>query len=106
MRPVRAPAAAMARYRLSRAAGADLVDFYLFGVEQFGTVQAERYAAGLEARFAVLADNPNLAREREELRQRPRAFRYKAHLIFYQAEVDGILVLRIRHGREDWLADD
>lgn len=69
-------------------------------------MQAERYAAGLEACFAVLADNPNLAREREELRQRPRAFRYKAHLIFYQAEVDGILVLRIRHGREDWLADD
>lgn len=69
-------------------------------------MQAERYAAGLEACFAVLADNPNLAREREELRQRPRAFLYKAHLIFYQAEVDGILVLRIRHGREHWLADD
>lgn len=69
-------------------------------------MQAERYAAGLEACFAMLADNPNLAREREELRQRPRAFRYKAHLIFYHAQPDGILILRIRHGREDWLADD
>jgi len=72
----------MTRYRLSRAAGADLVELYLFGVELFGAAQAERYAAGVETCFAMLADNPQLAREREELRQRPRAFRYKAHLIF------------------------
>ncbi len=54
----------------------------------------------------MLADNPQLAREREELRQRPRAFRYKAHPIFYHAQADGILILCIRNGREDWLADD
>jgi toxin ParE1/3/4 len=96
----------MARYRLSRAAGADIVDIYLHGVEEFGTAQAEHYAAGLKACFEMLADNPHLAREREELRQRPRAFRYKAHLIFYHAEAGGILILRIRHGREDWLTDD
>ncbi|WP_245653575.1 type II toxin-antitoxin system RelE/ParE family toxin [Sphingomonas pituitosa] len=47
-----------------------------------------------------------ISREREELRQRLRAFRYKAHLIFYHAQADGILILRLRHGREDWLADD
>nr|WP_315380895.1 type II toxin-antitoxin system RelE/ParE family toxin [uncultured Sphingomonas sp.] len=60
----------------------------------------------LETCFAMLADNPQLAREREELRQRPRAFRYKAHPIFYHAQADGILILCIRNGREDWLADD
>ena len=36
-----------------------------------------------------------------------RVHRYQSHLIIYEiAEDDMVLILRVRHGREDWLRTD
>ena len=90
-------------YRLSRPADEDFVQMYLQGYERFGPNQAEHYAAGMIATFEMLAQFPKLARERKEHRPPVRVHRYGAHVIVYRVEEDsGILILRIRYGREDW----
>ncbi|KPF92160.1 plasmid stabilization protein ParE [Novosphingobium sp. AAP83] len=77
---------------------------YLAGLEQFGVAQADRYHDGLERMFAFLAQTPRVARMREELNPPVRARPFKAHIIVYDETDDGILVLRVRHGREDWIS--
>ena len=59
---------------------------------------------GLEATFEFLADYPRAARLRQEISPPVRALPYKAHLIVYDIENDDVIViLRIRHSREDWM---
>lgn len=71
----------------------------------FGSAQADHYAAGLTRTFRLLADNPYLARERTETHAPVRAYRFKAHLIVYLMQDEDILIVRVRHGHEDWLGD-
>ncbi|MFC3580435.1 type II toxin-antitoxin system RelE/ParE family toxin [Sphingomonas hylomeconis] len=99
----------MAGYRLSTAAADDLVAIFLEGVSEFGLAQADRYHAGLEKVFAFLGEYPRAARLRLEIRPPVRAYPHKAHLIVYELDADdGVLILRVRHAREDWqhLADE
>ncbi|NKX17292.1 type II toxin-antitoxin system RelE/ParE family toxin [Ochrobactrum pseudogrignonense] len=47
-----------------------------------------------------------MAREREEISPPVRIHPFKAHLIIYQIEQNGaILVIRIRNAFEDWISD-
>jgi toxin ParE1/3/4 len=92
-------------YRLSRKAEDDLIAIYRTGIDEFGLAQAERYFAGLEQAFALLAVYPRAARERREISPPVRAHPHKSHLIVYIVEGDDVLILRIRHAREDWMAD-
>lgn len=94
----------MLSYRLTRAATDDLLTIYLAGLEQFGVAQADRYHDDLERMFAFLAETPRAARLREELNPPVRAHPFKAHIIVYDETDDGILILRVRHGREDWIS--
>jgi len=94
----------VAGFRLTRAAADDLVRIYLEGLALFGPAQADRYHAGLDATFAFLGDHPRAARLREEIVPPVRVHRYRSHLIVYEvADDDAVLILRVRHGREDWL---
>ena len=90
-------------YRLSRAAEEDLIGIYLNGIHEFGVDQAEHYHVGLERIFAFLSENPRAARERAEISPPVRVHRYKAHLVVYRLHGSHILILRVRHGREDWM---
>ena len=96
----------MPGYRLSSDARDDLLGIFFVGLEMFGYRQAEIYREGLEKAFALLADYPEMARVREEIDGSVRAFPHQAHVIVYEIDEGGdILVLRIRHGHEDWVAD-
>jgi len=89
-------------YRLSRKAEDDLIQLFVTGARDFGIAQAEAYFAGLETTFAFLSDHPRAARERAEITPPIRVHPHKAHLIVYAIRGDDILILRVRHGREDW----
>lgn len=96
----------MPSYQLTRAASDDLVAIYLYGLERFGPAQADGYHDGLEATFNFLGEYPRAAREREEIRSPVRIYPYKAHLIVYElGPNDNVLILRVRHAREDWLSE-
>jgi len=96
----------MPAYRLTVAAADDVAAIFGEGLEQFGLAQADRYHEGLAETFAFLAEHPRIAREREEIRKSVRIYPFKAHLIVYELEADDrVLILRVRHGREDWLTE-
>ena len=92
----------MSRFRTTDQADEDLIAIYIQGYDQFGPQQAERYQDGLEAAFQRLADYPALTRLRTEFNPPVRAFSYMSHVIFYEEEPGGVVILRLRHGHEDW----
>ncbi|GHD04256.1 type II toxin-antitoxin system RelE/ParE family toxin [Novosphingobium pokkalii] len=95
----------MPRFRLTHAAADDLAAIFLEGIEQFGLPQADAYHEGLGAIFAFLAGYPHAARLREEISPPVRAYPYKAHLVIYDVGGDDeVIILRVRHGREDWMS--
>ena len=89
-------------FRTTRRADQDIIDLYVYGASQFGSPQAERYHAGLLALFDLLASNPFIARLRTEFSPPVRLHPYRAHLIVYVEDGQGILIVRVLHGRQDW----
>lgn len=90
-------------FRLSVAAEEDIIGIAEQSVRLFGPVQAGRYHDDLFALFDLIAANPRMARERHELSPPMRIHPFKAHLVVYKIEEDdNILIVRIRHGHEDW----
>ena len=97
------------RVRYTAAAEIDLQTIYLSGWEMFGRRQADVYAAGLRAAVQMIADFPLASRLRDTIRQPVRARPFQSHVILYTVDEAGILILRFRHGLEDWqdaLIDD
>jgi toxin ParE1/3/4 len=93
----------MARYRLTRKAAQDVRAIYRRGGELFGDRQAELYHRSLETTFELIADNPRLARLRDEIRPPVRVHPHGAHLIVYLVDKSGdVLIIRVYHGRENW----
>lgn len=94
------------RFRLSVEAEEDIIAIAEQGVAMFGSAQARRYHDDLFATLDLIAANPRMAREREEISPPVRIHPFQAHLIVYRVEESGaIFVIRIRHGHEDWAGD-
>lgn len=90
-------------FKLSVEAEEDIIAIAAQGTRLFGVDQAKRYHDELYALFDLIAANPRIARERNEIEPPVRIHPFKAHLIVYQVEDDErIFVVRIRHGHEDW----
>lgn len=90
-------------YRITEEAASDIVEIYVYGAQTFGTVQAERYHAGLEIAFERIAAQPLLMRERTEIQPPVRVYPKDAHIIVYLIEESGgVLIIRVLHHRQDW----
>ena len=89
-------------YRLSRRAEEDLIQIYVSSVDAFGQTQGERYHDALEAAFDLIAEFPEIARERTEYDPPVRIHRCKSHVVIYLVEPQGPLIIRVRHTHEDW----
>lgn len=83
-------------------ANEDIYAIYLFGLEQFGFAQAERYGDELFNVFEILARQPHSARERKEYEPAYRVHIHGVHAIFYLIEGDDILIVRVLHASQDW----
>lgn len=64
-------------------------------------LRASRYIRKIQEKLELLADIPLMGRSRPELAANVRSFPVGSHLIFYMPVPDGIVVLRVRHQRED-----
>ncbi len=93
------------KWRISESADRDVGNIYLQGIERFGLAQADRYFDDFHAAFDRLATYPTLGRLRHEVSPAVRMLPFRAHLIFYDIEDDGILIVRVRHGFEDWWSE-
>lgn len=89
----------MGELRVSDRADADLLDIYLFGAEQFGRLQAVNYQMSLKACFDLLADNPRLGRTAPLIGPDVRRHEHGSHVILYQVDENGVLIIAVVHGR-------
>jgi len=88
---------------LSAQAKRDIERLHQDGAKKFGPVQAASYTGGLLDLLDLIQSNPMMARERPEFRRQMRLIRYRSHVVFYRVETDIIHVLRILHGKQDWM---
>lgn len=92
----------MKRLRLSQQADDDILRLYVEGAYRFGREAAENYYSGLLRTLAFLSEYPFAARERLEIRPPVRIHPFRTHVIVYIIDDQGVLILRVRHARENW----
>ncbi len=89
-------------YRLTEHADNDLIHTYIEGIREFGIRQADAYHERLEKTFLIIADNPKMVRLRMEIVPPVRIYPCGSHMIIYEIDELGVLILRVRHYRENW----
>ena len=91
-------------YRLSQEAEIDVEKMVFDGAVLFGPDQVIEYHAKLTSRMQFLAEYPFATRLRNEVRPPVRAYPCEAHIIIYDVDDAGdVLILRVHHARQDWL---
>lgn len=93
----------MPRLRISPEAQRDIDEIYLYGALRYGLGQADGYLAGMQNLLDTVARNPQMAREREEIRPPIRLLRYEAHHLFYDVIDGGVVLQRVLHHSTDWM---
>jgi len=86
-------------YRLSKRADSDIAGIADYTITQFGINQARRYRDGLERIFRRLAEYPNSGRSAGHLAPRLRRMNFASHVIFFQHDEIGVLIVRVLHQR-------
>lgn len=92
------------RWTIRPAAESDLADIWTHGAAVWGESQAEHYADGLFALFDLLAEYPEMAREREEFTPPVRIHPSGSHLVIYRRDGQGIEIIRILHAHRVLMA--
>jgi toxin ParE1/3/4 len=92
--------------QFTRAAEDDLLEIFVTGILEFGEAQAKKYQEELKRSLDFIEDNPLGARERPELKSGVvRVHPSGVHVIIYRVQGEDVLVIRVRHAREDWISD-
>ncbi|MHB2265608.1 type II toxin-antitoxin system RelE/ParE family toxin [Aliihoeflea sp. PC F10.4] len=78
---------------------ADLLDLYLFGIERFGPLQANRCRAELDEVFDKLGAFPHMGRAASGMGDGVRRHEHGSHVIFYRENGETIFIARIIHAR-------
>ena len=86
-------------YRLSTQAENEILDIFLYGIERFGLNQARLYKDGMESCFQLLGNNPRMGRSATIVGEGIRRHEHGSHVIFYETDGSGVLILTIVHGR-------
>ena len=89
-------------WRTTASADEDIVDIEAYGTLTFGRRRAEGYVDDLFVMLDLLALNPRLGHERDEVPSRPRLHPFRTHHILYRVDGDDVLILRVG-SHQDWL---
>ena len=89
------------RLELSEAADADLVDLLEYGIDNFGLAAGREYHFSFDNVFAFLCGTPKAGQIDEETQTGLRRWHHRSHRIFYRAEGEVVLIVRIIHQSRD-----
>lgn len=89
----------MTSYHLTKRAEAEVLEIFLDSIELFGLMQARRYRDELVHCFELLADNPQMGRSAKPIGADVRRHEHKSHIILYEQNESGILILALVPGR-------
>lgn len=90
-----------AAYRLRALAREDLRRIWNYTFERWGVEQAERYLAAMFTCFEDLAANPQLGRERGDVKAGYRSFPQGRHVVFFRVGESAIEIIGIVHQSAD-----
>lgn len=91
----------MDSYELSQETEQDLSNIFDFTEKEFGTEQAIHYLLELENTFQQLSNNPQLGRQRTEIREGLRSITPNSHVVFYRIIEKRIRIVRVLHSSCD-----
>jgi toxin ParE1/3/4 len=83
------------RYIYSRRAVRQVKKIYLDTAKEWGLAQADKYDEGLEHTLQLLADNPSMGRECNEIRKGYHQHEYGRHIIFYRQRKSDVFITAI-----------
>lgn len=88
-------------YVISKKAVVDLEDIWLYTVEKWSLIQADRYYNLIFAEIDHICQSPTSGKAMDHVRKGYRASKVKSHLIFYRIINQTIEIIRILHERMD-----
>lgn len=98
----------MFNYRLSNIAKEDLIRIHQFGLERFGTMQADAYIDSLFNKFELIAERPSAFEAVDFIKEGYRRCVCGSDSIYYRVGVDGIVEIMTIIGKQDiqsWVID-
>lgn len=94
-------------YFLTAKAEEDIVDLLADGIQKFGLTEAASYHQLLEEVFQILSHFPKSSPISPKFNGSIRIHPFKKHVILYTIQASGdVLIVRVRHSREKWLASN
>ncbi len=92
----------MRSFTLTRKARADIKSISIYTQKRWGKEQRSLYAKQFDDAFHLLADNPEIGKMCDYIKQGYKKFPHASHIIFYRAvNNDEIEIVRILHKRID-----
>lgn len=91
----------MNHFILSEAIKNDLEEIYDFGIYKSGHSQAIKYLEGIQVHFEALSKNPDIGKQRGEIKIGLYSLPCVSHVIFYRILPESIRIVRVLHGRSD-----
>ena len=86
-------------YKLSKIAAEDFAEIFEYSLVNYGTQQADLYAARLHKTLLSLSAQPFLGKEYSLIGEGIRRHNHQRHAIFYRPSNIGIFVIRLLHQR-------
>ncbi|GMQ83208.1 MAG: type II toxin-antitoxin system RelE/ParE family toxin [Rhodothermia bacterium] len=86
--------------KISESAKSDLFEIWDY-IANDSIAQADKMSDEFERIFSVLAENPEMGRRREELKENLKSFPHGNYVIFYRGDADEIEIVRVLHGARD-----
>lgn len=89
-------------YLLTIAARKDLIDIGRFTTKKWGKRQRDKYLKQLDDAFKLLARQPEIGRDADDIKPAYKKFNQGSHIIFYRTGTESkIVVIRILHNSMD-----
>lgn len=92
----------MSHFKLTPAAINDLREVAQYTEGQWGKEKRNEYLAALDRRFVWLADNPQLGKNRDEVRPGLYSYPEGSHVIFYRSVESQLQIIGILHQNMDF----
>ena len=75
----------------------DLIGIWCYAFEKWGVEQADDYLDQLNEGIAILAENPKIGTNCDQLRRGYRRYHIKHHMVYYRINPSQIDIVRILH---------
>lgn len=90
----------MSRFRLSTRAKTDLAEIRRY-IAQDNASAADRFVGEFFNLFQLLAGNPEIGQQRDELRPNLRSISHGSYVVFFYPKNDGVEIVAVVHGARD-----